>query len=336
MRRELVVRRRDLADGTERRGQSHGPPAVPVAARVDRSEVPTPTVLYRQHAPIPVLAPYVDCLWRVTCALPRGESVPHRVLPDGCVDLVLDLTSPESGGMPALVVGAMRRPRVVALGGATRLLGVRFAPGAASPLLRLPAGALRDSDLSLDDVSPPLAAAITAALERFLGRPGGALEDACGVAHGEEVVGIEMEQAWLEQASLALAHGLASEAVRDVMSVDPLVRAAVAAIRAAQGQMTVATLSRALAVGPRLLERRFREHVGVPPKAFAQIVRMQAIARVVRNTPGHGSQPSWAALACDAGFHDQAHFVRTFRTYAGVTPGTYARAHGRGASGDLS
>ena len=43
---------------------------------------------YAEHAPPPDLAPYVACFWTgASSPVPTCRAV-HRVLPDGCVDII--------------------------------------------------------------------------------------------------------------------------------------------------------------------------------------------------------------------------------------------------------
>jgi hypothetical protein len=60
-------------------------------------------VAYRERSPSAALAPYVEAFW--TIDTPSGAPS-HRVLPDGCMDLLFDA----SGGR---IVGAMTRAVVV-------------------------------------------------------------------------------------------------------------------------------------------------------------------------------------------------------------------------------
>lgn len=77
----------------------------------------------------------------------------------------------------------------------------------------------------------------------------------------------------------------------------------------------------------RALQRLFNEQVGVGPKWVINRYRMhEAVARVQAGEP-----VSWAALAQDLGYFDQAHFIADFRRLTGRTPGSYAR--GLAASG---
>ena len=77
----------------------------------------------------------------------------------------------------------------------------------------------------------------------------------------------------------------------------------------------------ALNLPARRLERRFRSEVGLAPKRLARIVRFHAVVRSL----DRGVRPIWAALALDTGYYDQAHMIRDFRQFAGITPGTYLR-----------
>ena len=76
----------------------------------------------------------------------------------------------------------------------------------------------------------------------------------------------------------------------------------------------------------RALQRLFNDAVGVGPKWVINRYRMhEAVARVQAGQP-----VSWAALAQDLGYFDQAHFIADFRKLVGRTPGDYAQAMRRG------
>ena len=66
----------------------------------------------------------------------------------------------------------------------------------------------------------------------------------------------------------------------------------------------------------------FREQVGLTPKLFARIQRFNALIARVEN----GLAVNWAELAADCGYFDQAHLIRDFRQFAGVTPREFSKA----------
>jgi AraC-like DNA-binding protein len=90
------------------------------------------------------------------------------------------------------------------------------------------------------------------------------------------------------------------------------------AVRAA-ARLAVASVSEvatALRVSERNLRRVFRDTVGVGPKTFARLERFRRALDAARAQEA----PSWAAIALDAGYYDQAHLIADFRAIAGVTP----------------
>lgn len=63
----------------------------------------------------------------------------------------------------------------------------------------------------------------------------------------------------------------------------------------------------------------FRAEVGLSPKSYLRVRRLQAALRAL-SSPAQG-----AAIAAELGYFDQAHFVREFRSFTGVTPTQYSR-----------
>jgi AraC-like DNA-binding protein len=61
---------------------------------------------------------------------------------------------------------------------------------------------------------------------------------------------------------------------------------------------------------------RFRQQVGLSPKTAARLVRFDRVLRRLDQP----EPPHWERLAADAGYADQAHLVREFRTFTGGTP----------------
>lgn len=93
------------------------------------------------------------------------------------------------------------------------------------------------------------------------------------------------------------------------------------AILDSHGRMTVAGAIQLSGLSERHFERRFIEHMGVPPKLFARIARLNYVVRLKRQRPSL----TWAQISQDAGYFDQTHLVKDFKAMAGATPGAFLR-----------
>lgn len=91
------------------------------------------------------------------------------------------------------------------------------------------------------------------------------------------------------------------------------------AAEALEAGARVGDIAAAVDMSARSLDRCFRSSVGVNPKAYARVRRVQALlGRLSTST-----KPGWADLANDLGYYDQAHLINDFRSITGMTPNSY-------------
>lgn len=254
---------------------------------------------YRELAPAPALRPYVRCYWTLRALATEGAS-PQRVLPDGCVEIVINLGArfvrhDESGRTEiqprTLIVGPTTRHLFIAPTGAIRLIGIRFAPGGAVPFLSVSPREVRDAAPSLADVAPPLEAHVVDRLAEA--SPG------------------------TEAAILDAALGARLARARRV--TDQRILASVRATFAAAQTLRVDALVSLTGLGTRQIERAFRDTVGFGPKTLCRLARFQRVVREIEPV----RRPSWARLAAQHGYADQSHLAREFHEFAGTTLTNY-------------
>lgn len=101
---------------------------------------------------------------------------------------------------------------------------------------------------------------------------------------------------------------------------DPIVIQAVAEITKHEGTLPVQYLLKKLIVNERTLERKFKLYTGITPKQFSGIVRLNASAKRLKKM---NTQETLTDIAYDSGYFDQAHFIKEFRKYTGITPHQY-------------
>jgi AraC-like DNA-binding protein len=85
-----------------------------------------------------------------------------------------------------------------------------------------------------------------------------------------------------------------------------------------RGTRVVAVADR-LGVSQPTLLRRFRREVGLTPKAYQRVWRLQRLIRHV----GPRSDPDWAAAAVAHDYYDQSHLVHDFVQLTGIRPSDY-------------
>lgn len=244
---------------------------------------------YAELLPPPALRPLVACYWAIS-----GPHAAHRVLPDGCIDILV------ADGNSGRVVGTMRHA-IVAPAGKRAILGIRFEPGEAARLLPAAPRELTDAEGSL--------ASFWSDDGRNLQ---GSTNELLDAAHDERLEAEEI----LARAASTLDDALRARLASHGGAVDLRVRAAAEML--ANGT-PVATVAARVELSERQLARRFTERVGVAPKLFARVMRLQRATGMLYA----GASPSLAAEAC--GYADQAHFTRDATDLAGVSPAAMAR-----------
>lgn len=260
---------------------------------------------YAEHAAPADLASYVACVWTGLATAARSAASPsiHRVLPDGCVDIVLGFGwSDDSTGSgdnrvtQAMGVGTMTRPLLVTGHGPRLYIGVRFRPGCAFAAFGIPASELTDERVSYS----------------VLARNAGAELDA-------------LSALGTNQARLAAMVALVRRRMAGAVAVPAGVRAAVHRISVAYGGIRVADLASSIGITRQQLARQFATHVGVTPKTFARVIRANAaMARADAARAAYPREVDWSAIAYELGYYDQPHFIDDFKALTGTTPGEWA------------
>ena len=95
-----------------------------------------------------------------------------------------------------------------------------------------------------------------------------------------------------------------------------LAASAAALVEATSGRMKVKALAAELGVGESTLRRRFRDDLGIAAKRFGDIVRFRQAHAFLHSTP----HARWADAAHRFGYADQAHLIRDYQRFAGVSP----------------
>ncbi|MDY7230848.1 AraC family transcriptional regulator [Hyalangium rubrum] len=240
----------------------------------------TPGAAVEWMAPPSALSDRIDfLLWQ-----PRGtaEAREHAVAPDANVDLLLELSD---SSCRAWLHGPVTRLTHFRTRAECGYCVVHFHPGAVPALVDASAAELVDASvevrrvgrLSVDELGERLSQAGSGARRQEL------LGEALG----------SMRWPLLDTFDRAWRHMVA------------------------RGEMpTVAELAGVLHLSPRTLERAFQERLGLSPRMFKRIFRLQRALEALRSEPVR----SLAEVALASGYADHAHLTREFRSLVGQTP----------------
>jgi len=87
-------------------------------------------------------------------------------------------------------------------------------------------------------------------------------------------------------------------------------------LRETHGRVRVGVLAEEFGWSRKRIIARFRDEVGLPPKAVARLLRFERARELAGTLP-------WAEVAFECGFSDQSHLIAEFRRVTGRTPETF-------------
>lgn len=102
----------------------------------------------------------------------------------------------------------------------------------------------------------------------------------------------------------------------DAAAIDRVVQSTIDTILTANGQISIGELSKQTNINRRQLERKFSSAVGLSPKQLSKTVRLQATLKLLLNK----EYTTLTELAHESEYYDQAHFIKDFKEFTGLTP----------------
>lgn len=222
-----------------------------------------------------------------------GSALVRREVPHPAITLIINLGEPllvDDRPFTSFVAGLHERPVRTEHPGRQYGIQLDLPPLTAYTLLGRPLGELGNTTVGLDDLLGPSARGLVEAL--------GAAPD------------------WTARFAL-LDRALTARLDRGPRAA-PEVGWAWRELSRTGGRTGVAALTAATGWSHRHLATRFRQQVGLSPKAFGRVLRFQRAVRLL-TAP---ARPTLAEIAAACGYFDQAHLNRDFRDLAGTTPTT--------------
>ena len=214
------------------------------------------------------------------------------------------------------VVGLHNRHQLTEAAGERHFMVVRFTPMGAHLFLGLPMHLIANEAVDLEVIDPALARVLV----RRIGAAG----------------------SWTDR--FAAMDSLIAERVA-AAGIPASIGFAWRRLVATDGRIALDSLVSEMDCSHRTLIARFRTCVGFPPKTIARLLRFNRAVRSLDRLSGtradepaskpyiETKQPEdprvgaiqWAGLAADCGYFDQAHLIKDFREFSGMTPDAFLR-----------
>jgi AraC-like DNA-binding protein len=202
--------------------------------------------------------------------------------PDESEDGCLDIVYDRRGGLRA--IGTMTAERRFDFPAGAALAGSRFRPGVARAFLGVPPAELTDGLAPLEDLWPRRAPELARQLD--------------------------------DAKSIPTAMGILLRSLpRPAVAPNPVQRA-IEALAASNGSAGLESAASQANLSLRQFRRRCLEESGLTPKRLSRVLRFRHASRIAQAA----GRPNWSDIALEAGYFDQAHLIRDFHEFTGLTP----------------
>lgn len=249
----------------------------------------------RLFNPSDELKPFIKCYYLSECLY--TNYVKDVFFADGCVEVVfhfgLDFYRGEEKESWAKVIGQITQPLTMAVTGKGKSFGIWFWPHTFSRFSSVPLNELNDKALPLDNI-------FTLSFMDSIKN--------CVLENDTENL--------IKQANVYLSGKLKSK----INSCrEKILEYAIRYILREKAASNLDRLASDCNTSSRNLQKMFKEGVGFSPKFFMRIVRFQsALQHLVKD-----ETISLTDLAYRNGYYDQAHFIKEFRGFTGMSPSQF-------------
>ena len=247
-------------------------------------------VRYIEMLPAHELQNVIYCYWQLKTTKPLSSPFIYRVVADGCIDIFFELNSPAEN----FVMGFCKKFTEFPLDHSFNYIGVRFLPTMFPQLFKVDASEISNRFEELQMVVPETS--------HFIATHFNATQN-------------------IDEAKEILDNYFTELLGQSKFDNDPRLYEAIEIILNKAGVLDIEKDINT-GISYRQLRRLFEFYIGDTPKTFSKVVRFQNILK---------AKPSKQSLRqnklfFDVGYYDQAHFIKEFRNFYGVTPG---KAFGR-------
>jgi len=260
------------------------------------------SVQFKEFKPSESLNQFVELYWQGDFNIQRLNLLSQRVIPNGYVELIIHTSDVHcilyknttwSFSPNYTIIGLYTEPYIVQFNSHVKVFGIRFKPEGVYNVFGVPASEFK---ATYDD------------MENVLGQE---FRDYCHRLRDAK----DMHQ------KIALTEKyLFRNHQRHNIDANYVNRAA-EIIRQTNGFIRMEELSDQVFISMRQLERAFKNQIGITPKLYMRLSRLNEVQRQLENNKAL----DFIQITYDCGYADQAHFIREFKNFTGEIPTIFVK-----------
>lgn len=252
---------------------------------------------YQTYKPHSDLETIVKCYW--TLEIPAQKDTQRQlILPDGCVDICFILgddikrytTEDDFLIQPRqMLLGQITEQFYVEPTGHVNTFAIRFYPYGFANFIDLPLSELANKETPLNKLFGDKKA---------------------------EQLSQEITLAKTTEERITIIEEFLFDRLHDKTTIDNIVRSTVDAMLLSKGSKSINDILKADLTKRRQLERKFINQIGISPKQLGKAIRLQATLQMLLNQ----TTETLTDIAYENEYYDQAHFIKDFKEFTGITP----------------
>ncbi|MCQ2611562.1 MAG: AraC family transcriptional regulator [Treponema sp.] len=219
----------------------------------------------------------------------------HRIVPDGCIDIIFEYNPLRPGHMHSYVAGTPLEYHIDSRLFHNEIFGVRFMPGNHPKMLNITMKELIEHRYNTEDI---------------LNGDKSWLALMAGATEFEQRIKIFTEYHSKFENTQPKAYGR-----------QELLSAVKQMIYNANGNIKIQELQEKTGYTERYINKVFIDEMGFSPKIFCKIIQFQKTLEILNND----CNENMSETAMNLGYYDQSQFIRDFKKYCGTTPFKYKK-----------
>jgi AraC-like DNA-binding protein len=255
------------------------------------------SVEIKEFKPSQELSPYVELFWTGNFNTKSVGLLSQRVVPYGSVELIIHLSDehcellqgPKHSPSPDYtLIGLFTKHYDVHFRRLVKVFGIRFKPEGFYNVFGTPPSEIHQSFIDMESIA------------------GKQFREVCS----------KLKESSSPSEMIPLAEKYLLKNINSSRINLYYLNRAAEIIRECNGNITISELAGKVYISTRQLEREFMQKIGISPKGYMRIARLNEVNRKIQE----GRRIDLTSLSYSSGYSDQSHFIRDFRQFTGESP----------------